>query len=279
MSGSPKALAPVRTESGLVVRAAASLNDLVAFTPKTQTQWVVGLAGHVPGQILTLRAFGNVIMVTTSERPAARLLRPGDPAVAARPGRDRPGAAGPGLRRSTWSWSTWPARCAGSPSPPARSVWQHSLGADVTVSPAVGAGLVVAMDRGGTVTALDAATGRAPVDRGAGGQGRRGSSAAPWWCCRTRPPTGWTRPPATGAGCGPSSARSPSWRRSADRLVLATAERDGAARRGRAGDRPGCPATCGSRSPTDRMVGWGADARPRWSTRPGRSAGAGRCPT
>ena len=38
-------------------------------------------------------------------------------------------------------------------------VWRHSLGSDVTVAPAVGKGIVVAMDRGGTVTALDEATG------------------------------------------------------------------------------------------------------------------------
>ena len=39
-------------------------------------------------------------------------------------------------------------------------LWQHRLGADVTLSPAVGSGIVVAMDRGGTVTALDEATGQ-----------------------------------------------------------------------------------------------------------------------
>ena len=39
-------------------------------------------------------------------------------------------------------------------------VWQHRLGADVTLPPAVGSGVVVAMDRGGTVTALDEVTGQ-----------------------------------------------------------------------------------------------------------------------
>ena len=38
--------------------------------------------------------------------------------------------------------------------------WQHRLGADVTVSPAVGRGLVVTMDRGGKVAALDESTGQ-----------------------------------------------------------------------------------------------------------------------
>ena len=38
--------------------------------------------------------------------------------------------------------------------------WDRSVGSDVKLSPAVGAGLVVIMDRGGTTTALDQATGR-----------------------------------------------------------------------------------------------------------------------
>ena len=33
MSGTPKALAPVRTASGLVVRATSAINDLIAITP------------------------------------------------------------------------------------------------------------------------------------------------------------------------------------------------------------------------------------------------------
>ncbi len=44
MSGTPKSLAPVRTESGLVVRATSSLNDLIAITPKTRTAVGVRLA-------------------------------------------------------------------------------------------------------------------------------------------------------------------------------------------------------------------------------------------
>ena len=47
MSGSPSALALVRTESGLVVRATVSLNDVVALTPKTQHRLGGGLAAHV----------------------------------------------------------------------------------------------------------------------------------------------------------------------------------------------------------------------------------------
>jgi outer membrane protein assembly factor BamB len=39
-------------------------------------------------------------------------------------------------------------------------LWRHEVGSDVKVAPAVGAGVVVVMDGGGTTTALDAETGR-----------------------------------------------------------------------------------------------------------------------
>jgi outer membrane protein assembly factor BamB len=38
--------------------------------------------------------------------------------------------------------------------------WKRGVGSDVRLAPAVGAGVVVIMDRGGTTTALDQATGR-----------------------------------------------------------------------------------------------------------------------
>ncbi|HEV2928783.1 MAG TPA: PQQ-binding-like beta-propeller repeat protein, partial [Propionibacteriaceae bacterium] len=158
MSGSPRSLAPVRTDSGLVVRATSSLNDLIAITPKTRTEWVSVWRSHVPGEILTMRAFGDVIIVTTSTR---RLVAYTD------------------LGIRLWQLDLNEI----APAPPVRVsdldvvvvdlagevfrldiatgvvVWQRSLGSDATVVPAVGKGLVVAMDRGGTVTALDATTG------------------------------------------------------------------------------------------------------------------------
>ena len=137
MSGSPKSLAPVRTDSGLVVRATSSLNDLIAITPKTRTEWVSAWRGHVPGEILTLRAFGNVVIVATSTRqllaytdlgirlwqldldeiapaPPVRVIRP-------RPGRGRPGR---GMVRLDIAGGV--------------IVWQRSLGSDVPVVPGGG---------------------------------------------------------------------------------------------------------------------------------------------
>ena len=159
MSGSPQALAPARTESGLMVRAAASTNDLIAFTPKTQTDWVSAWRAHVPGQILTLRSFGNVILVTTSER---RLVAYSDLGIRLWHRDLDEIASAPPVRISDSDVVL--TDLAGNVHRVALAtgaeLWRHRLGADVTVPPAVGGGIVVAMDRGGTVTALDEATGQ-----------------------------------------------------------------------------------------------------------------------
>jgi outer membrane protein assembly factor BamB len=158
MSGSPKSLAPVKTDSGLVVRATASINDLVALTPKTQTAWVSAWRAHVPGTILTLSSFGNVIVVTTSER---RVVAYTDLGVRLWERELDEIAPAPPVRVSDTDVAV--ADLAGVVRrlvlASGADVWRHSLNADVTVPPAVGSGLVVAMDRGGTVTALDEATG------------------------------------------------------------------------------------------------------------------------
>ena len=69
MVGSPSAVAaPVRTESGLVIRATLGPGDLVATTPKTLTEWTSIWRAHPGGTVLSLSAFGNVIIATTSNR-------------------------------------------------------------------------------------------------------------------------------------------------------------------------------------------------------------------
>ena len=170
VSGSPQALAPVRTESGLVIRAAAATNDLIAFTPKTPTAWVSAWRAHVPGRILTLQSFGNVVLVTTSERWLVAYSDLGirlwqrelDEIASAPPVRVGDGdavvvdLAGVVHRLVLASGA---------------DVWEHRLGADVNLSPAVGSGVVVAMDGGGTVTALDEATGQRRWTRELEGKG------------------------------------------------------------------------------------------------------------
>jgi PQQ-like domain len=159
MVGSPSAVTPVRTESGLVIRATVGRGDLVATTPKTPTEWTSVWRTHPGGTVLSLSAFGNVIIATTSNRQMVGYSDVGvrlwqlslDDLAPTAPVRidDRDAVlvdlAGQ-MRRFDLSTGT--------------VLWQRSVGADVNVSPVVGAGLVVIMDRGGTTTAFEEGTGQ-----------------------------------------------------------------------------------------------------------------------
>jgi outer membrane protein assembly factor BamB len=159
MVGSPSAVTPVQTESGLVIRATVGRGDLVATTPKTPTEWTSIWRAHPGGSVLSLSAFGNVIIATTSNRQmvaysdvGVRLWQlPLDDLAPTSPIRisDRDAVLvdlGGELRRFDLSTGA--------------VVWKHNVGSDVNVSPAAGAGLVVIMDRGGTTTAFEEATGK-----------------------------------------------------------------------------------------------------------------------
>jgi outer membrane protein assembly factor BamB len=165
MVGSPSAVAaPVRTESGLVIRATLGPGDLVATTPKTLTEWTAIWRAHPGGTVLSLSAFGNVIIATTSNR---QMVAYSDVGV------------------RLWQLSLDDL----APTPPVRMsvdeavlvdlggemrgfdlatgtvLWQHNIGSDVNVPPVAGAGLVVIMDRGGTTTAFEAGDGQHRWDR------------------------------------------------------------------------------------------------------------------
>ena len=119
----------------------------------------IGLAGASGGSILTLTAFGNVIIATTSNRQVVaysdvgiRLWQFAVDDLAQTP----PVRAGDqeavlvdlaGVMRS-FDLAT------------GALLWRHDVGSDVNVAPAVGSGVVVIMDRGGTTTAFDVATGK-----------------------------------------------------------------------------------------------------------------------
>jgi outer membrane protein assembly factor BamB len=160
MVGSPSSVvAPVRTESDLVIRATIGSGDLVATTPKTLTEWTSIWRAHPGGTVLSLSAFGNVIIATTSYR---QLVAYSDVGV------------------RLWQLSLDDL----APTSPVRIseldavlvdlggemrrfdlvtgavLWQQNVGSDVNVSPAVGAGVIVVMDRGGTTTAFEQATGK-----------------------------------------------------------------------------------------------------------------------
>ena len=155
---------PVLTGSGLVVRALSAPDDLVATTPKTADAWTPAWSVHPGGTVLSLAAFGSVVLVTTSERrlvaysdagmrlwqatlpevgPTAPIQVSEDDAVLVDlSGRvQRLGIADGAVR------------------------WTRDVPGDVNRAPAAGAGVVVVADRRGTVTALDAATGASRWDR------------------------------------------------------------------------------------------------------------------
>jgi outer membrane protein assembly factor BamB len=159
MVGSPSTVTPVQTESGLVVRATVGRGDLVATTPKTPTEWTSIWRAHPGGTVLSLSAFGNVIIATTSNRQMVAYSDVGvrlwqlslDDLAPTSPVRisdrdavlvDLAGA----IKRFDLSTGT--------------VLWQHNIGSDANVTPAVGAGLVVIMDRAGSTTAFEESTGQ-----------------------------------------------------------------------------------------------------------------------
>ena len=111
------------------------------------------------------------------------------------------------------------------------------------------------MDRGGTVTALDAASGQGRWTKELDGQGRGlrrrhvGRAAGPDRARR------WTRRRATDAGCGPFVGTFTELATVGGPAGPGHRERDGAARRGRPGDRPAArvPAAHGRRRPDGRL--------------------------
>lgn len=158
MLGTATQVPPVVAASGLVIRNVLQGGDLVALTPKTQQDWTVVWRMHPGGTVLSLAAFGNVIVATTSQRQlvaysdaGVRLWETELDEVSFRP----------------------PVRLADTelafvdPSGTLRVLaiatgamrWQRTVGSDVAISPVVGAGVVVICDHDRHVTAYDAMSG------------------------------------------------------------------------------------------------------------------------
>lgn len=158
MVGSPLGKPPVRTESGLVIRPTFGLNDLVATTPKTQQAWTSVWRAHPGGSILTLSGFGNIVLVTTSAREVVAYSDTG-----VRLWQLGLADLGPTAPVRSGDRSVVLVDLAGMVHNldilTGQVLWQHQLASDVNVSPVVGAGLAVIMDRAGTTTALDVADG------------------------------------------------------------------------------------------------------------------------
>ena len=160
MVGSPSpAITPVRTESGLIIRPTIGSADLVATTPKTLTEWTSIWRAHPGGTVLSLSAFGNVIIATTSYRQmvaysdvGVRLwqlalddLAPTSPVRISERDAVLVDLGGAARRFDLVTGDV---------------LWAQNVGSDVNVLPAVGAGVVVVMDRRGATTAFEAGTGQ-----------------------------------------------------------------------------------------------------------------------
>lgn len=145
---------PVIAASGLVIRVAGQPQDLIAFTPRSTTQWVSLWRMHPGGTVLTLRAFGDVLVATTSLRETvaytdagvrlwsvrtdelslAGAVRVADDAVALATvdGVVRVLDLGSGAER-----------------------WETSVGSDLSLAPVAVGGVLVVADQQGVVAALD----------------------------------------------------------------------------------------------------------------------------
>ncbi len=161
---------PVVTAAGLVVRALEAPHDLVATTPKTPDAWTPAWRVHPGGTVLSLAAYGEVLLVTTSERrvvayseAGSRLWQADLPDLATTAAAQVSDADAVLVDRS--------GRVVRFRIADGTVRWEHGVGTDVDRAPAVGAGLVAVVDRSGTVSALDAASGAPRWDRAVGASG------------------------------------------------------------------------------------------------------------
>ena len=95
---------PVRTQSGLVVRPLMTPTDLVG-TRRLGPNWASVWRAHPGGTLVTLASFGNVIVVTTSERRLVAYTDTGARLWSRELGEVGPESGGPAHRApGPWSW-------------------------------------------------------------------------------------------------------------------------------------------------------------------------------
>lgn len=148
---------PVRTQSGLIVRPLMTPTDLVG-TRRLGANWATVWRAHPGGALVTLASFGDVVVVTTSERRVVAYTDTG-----ARLWSRELDDVGPSPAVRLSDTQIVVVDLSGAVSAlDLRSgsvVWTSAIGSDVALPPAVGEGLVVVADRNGTTTALAAESG------------------------------------------------------------------------------------------------------------------------
>ena len=152
MTGAPSGVPPIVTASGLVVRATSS-SDLVVFTPKTPTEWTALWRMRPGGTVISLTAFGDVVVATTSQRQIVGYTASGvrlwthdlDEVAFQGPERiddNRMALADSGGTVRVFDIASGAQR------------WERRLRTEVKVAPVADARLVVVADGSGTVTAF-----------------------------------------------------------------------------------------------------------------------------
>ena len=157
MTGAPASVPPVLTASGLVIRANSS-SDLIAFSPKTPSQWASLWRMHPGGTLLSMTAFGDVVVATTSQRQVVaysdagvRLWQYDLDEIAFR-GPVRVTDDTMALVDGGGSVRLFDIRTG-------TVAWERDIGVDVVTAPIGDPRAVVIFDADGTATALDPGTG------------------------------------------------------------------------------------------------------------------------
>lgn len=161
MTSASAGINPVITASGRQVRATSSASDLIAFTAETQTEWQALWRMHPGGTILTLAAFGDVLVTTTAQRSVVAYTDTGvrlwaypmDDLVRTPPAR---------LSETQIVVGAIDGRMVALDLRTGKPAWERHLRTDVAVAPAADADHVAVADRAGQVSVLGASDG-APV--------------------------------------------------------------------------------------------------------------------
>lgn len=157
---------PVIAASGLVIRVAVQAQDLIAFTPKTTTEWLSLWRMHPGGTVLTLQSFGDVLVVTTSLREVVAYTDAGVRLWTVRT--DELAIAGAArVTDETVALATVDGVVRVLDLRTGSEQWKSSVGSDLSLAPIAVGGMIVVADQQGVVTALDLADGtrRWSVDR------------------------------------------------------------------------------------------------------------------
>ncbi|MFT4167470.1 MAG: PQQ-binding-like beta-propeller repeat protein [Microlunatus sp.] len=157
MTGSPGLLPSVVTASGLLIRP-TNAEDLVAATPRTIDTWTTLWRMHPGGTVLSLAAFGNVVVATTSRREVVGYTDTGlrlwtvalddvvfRPAVRVDERRIAIGDAGGGVRVVDLRTG--------------EQIWHAKVTDQLSAPLIASARAVIALDQGGTTTAFAPDTG------------------------------------------------------------------------------------------------------------------------